>query len=91
MDQRPVPGENRGRLHLEQSPWPTACGRDGWRAQLARPVAIVRGSESERQVRGVADQLGIPAVRSRDIERVAVEFGRQRLALASPTRVRLDV
>lgn len=42
-------------------------------------------------LRGVADQLGIPAVRSRDIERVAVEFGRQRLALASPTRVRLDV
>jgi hypothetical protein len=69
--------------------------RDGWRAQFARPVAIVLGSASPHLVHGVAGQLGVPAVRSDDIARVAAEFGRPWTAptpaLASPARVRLDV
>jgi hypothetical protein len=50
--------------------------RGGWRAQFARPVAMVQGSGAQRLVRGVAQQLGIPAVSASDLERVAAEFGR---------------
>lgn len=70
--------------------------RDGWRAQFARPVALVLGSASPYHVHGLASQLGVPAVRSDDIARVAAEFGQPwramaaATALASPTRVRLD-
>jgi hypothetical protein len=66
--------------------------RDGWRAQFARPVAIVQGSGARSNVLGVAGQLGIPVVSSAGIPRVAAEFGRSwESRLASPTRVRLDV
>jgi hypothetical protein len=60
---------------------------DGWRAQFARPVAILQGSGSERDVRVMAGRLGIPTVPYSGMGRVAAEFGR----LASPSRVRLDV
>jgi hypothetical protein len=75
---------------------------DGWRAQFARPVAIVLGSASPHLVRGLAGQLGVPAVPGDSIARVAAEFGRPWTAptpaLASltrdlpfPTWVRRDV
>jgi hypothetical protein len=64
---------------------------DGWRAQFARPVAMLQGSGLESHVRGVARQLGIPVVSKSGIARVAVEFGRPGRILASPSRVRLDV
>jgi hypothetical protein len=50
--------------------------RDGWRAQFARPVAILRESRSESQLREIADQLGIPLVSSGELERVPAELGR---------------
>ena len=50
--------------------------QDGWRAQFARPVAILQGSGSERHLRGAADVLGIATVPSWDIGRRAAEFGR---------------
>ena len=67
--------------------------RDGWRAQFARPVAMVLGSASPYLVHGVAGQLGIPAVRSDEVARVAAEFGQpwRPIGVASPARVRLDV
>jgi hypothetical protein len=64
---------------------------DGWRAQLARPVALLQGSGSERDVRGAANRLGIPVVPNSDIARVAAEFGRSRRLVASPSRVSLNV
>ena len=48
---------------------------DGWRAQFARPVAILQGSGSERHVRGLSDRLGIPTAPSSHIVRLAAEFG----------------
>jgi hypothetical protein len=66
--------------------------RDGWRAQFARPVAIVDGSGSRRDVLGVAGQLGIPVVSSSGVARVAAEFGRPwEPNPASPTPARLVV
>jgi len=53
----------------------TVISEDGWRAQLARPVAMVSGSGRESHVRGVSEQLGIPIARHPDIGRLAVEFG----------------
>jgi len=50
--------------------------RDGWRAQYARPVAILRESGSDSQLREMADQLGIPLVSSGDLEPVPTELGR---------------
>ena len=58
--------------------------RDGWRAQFARPVAILQGSGSERHVRGAADGLGIATVPSWDIVRRAAEIGRQWREVATP-------
>lgn len=48
---------------------------DGWRAQFARPVAILQGSGSERHVRGLSDRLGIPIAPSSNIVCRATEFG----------------
>jgi len=50
--------------------------RDGWRAQLARPVAILQESRSDGQLRDMADQLGIPVVPGPELERVAAESWR---------------
>ncbi|HYW27141.1 MAG TPA: hypothetical protein VE953_23425 [Terriglobales bacterium] len=47
------------------------ANRDGWRAQFARPVAILRESRPDAQLRAMADQLGIPLVSSSEMERVA--------------------
>jgi len=58
--------------------------QDGWRAQFARPVAILQGSGSERHLRGLSDRLGIPTVPSSDIVRLAAEFGRPWRTLATP-------
>lgn len=54
----------------------------GWRAQFARPVAMLEGSGAERHVRGVAQQLGIPVVSKSGLTRVAAEFGRPARVLA---------
>ena len=64
---------------------------DGWRAQFARPVAILQGSGSERHLRGLSNRLGIPTAPSWDIVRGAAEFGRpwRTLGDAQP-RVVLD-
>jgi hypothetical protein len=48
---------------------------DGWRAQYARPVALLSGSGFVHHLRGVAEQLGIPVVGACHIARVAAEFG----------------
>jgi hypothetical protein len=58
--------------------------QDGWRAQFARPVAILQGSGAERHVRGAADRLAIPSSPSSDIERLAAYFGRLWSAVAIP-------
>ncbi|HYW26848.1 MAG TPA: hypothetical protein VE953_21950 [Terriglobales bacterium] len=57
--------------------------RDSWRAQFARPVAMLQGSGDDRDVRGVAEQLGVPAVPMSGIHRVAAEFGRSAMVLAA--------
>jgi hypothetical protein len=59
---------------------------DGWRAQHARPVALLRGSGFERHVRGVAAQLGIPVVPGPRLERLAKEFGQPRTARSIRSR-----
>lgn len=58
--------------------------QDGWRAQFARPVAILQGSGSQRHVRGLSDQLGILTVSSSDIVHMAAEFGRPWTTAAMP-------
>ena len=58
--------------------------QDGWRAQFARPVAILQGSGTQRHVRGLSDQLGIPTVPSSDIVHMAAEFGRPWTTAAMP-------
>jgi hypothetical protein len=50
--------------------------RDGWRAQFARPVAILQESRSDDQLRGMAGQLGVPLVSSAELERAAAESWR---------------
>ncbi|HYW26534.1 MAG TPA: hypothetical protein VE953_20350 [Terriglobales bacterium] len=60
---------------------------EGWRAQFARPVALVQGSGSERHVRGLSDRLRIAIAPSWDIGRRAAESGYRRRALAGrPSR-----
>ena len=60
---------------------------EGWRAQYARPVALLQRPGSGPRVRGVADQLGIPVVPRAGIAHVAAEFGVAWKATASPTPV----
>ena len=50
--------------------------RDGWRAEFARPVAILHESRPDAQLRGMADQLDIPLVSSSEMERAASECWR---------------
>jgi len=58
---------------------------EGWRAQYARPVALLQRSDSGPRVRGVADQLGIPVVPLAGIAHVAAEFGVAWRVAASPS------
>ena len=51
---------------------------DCWRAQWARPVAMIKGSGLERHVHGVADRLGVPVTASTRVEGLAMEFGQDR-------------
>jgi hypothetical protein len=56
--------------------------QEGWRAQFARPVAILEGSGAERHVRGAANRLAIPSLSNSGIERLAADIGRRWSAVA---------